>query len=62
MFRDFFSTGFLFDLPLLAMGIFLAIFVAVLLRISQRARGAEYSHMANLPLQDDSVTERGNQS
>jgi hypothetical protein len=44
------------------MGIFVAIFVAVLLRISQRARGDEYRHMASLPLQDDSVTERSNLS
>ena len=63
MFREFFQTGFLFDLPLLAMGIFVAIFLAVLLRICQRTRFAEYRRMATLPLQDDSETQpRSNES
>jgi cbb3-type cytochrome oxidase subunit 3 len=46
------STG-LYALPLVAMGIFLAMFVAVLVRTSQRARAPEYRRMADLPLQDD---------
>ena len=54
MLRQFLSTTMLFDLPLIAMGIFVAIFAAVLLRTGQRARAAEYRRMATLPLQDDS--------
>jgi cbb3-type cytochrome oxidase subunit 3 len=54
MLRQFLSTTMLFDLPLIAMGIFGAIFVAVLVRTGQRARAAEYQRMATLPLQDDS--------
>lgn len=55
MLRQFLASISLFDLPLLAMGIFLTIFVIVLLRTCQRARFAEYRRMATLPLQDDSV-------
>lgn len=54
MLRQFLSGTSLFDLPLIAMGIFVTIFVAVLVRTSQRARAAEYRRMAHLPLQDDS--------
>jgi cbb3-type cytochrome oxidase subunit 3 len=43
----------LYALPLVAMGIFLAMFVAVLVRTSQKARAPEYRRMADLPLQDD---------
>lgn len=53
MIREFLSTTTLFDLPVIGMGIFVAIFVTVLLRTSQRARAAEYRRMATLPLQDD---------
>jgi hypothetical protein len=53
MLRQFFATTTLFDLPLIAMGIFVAIFVVVLVRTSQRARFNEYRRMADLPLQDD---------
>ena len=53
MFREFFANASLFDLPILAMGIFLAMFVAVLVRTSQKARAPEYRRMADLPLQDD---------
>ena len=40
-------------LPILAMLIFLAMFLAVLVRVLQRARAAGYQHMASLPLDDD---------
>jgi len=53
MLRDFLSSVALFDLPLIAMGIFVAFFLAVLLRVSQRSRKQEYAHMASLPLEDD---------
>lgn len=53
MIRQFLSTTMLFELPLIAMGIFVAIFVTVLVRTSQRSRAAEYQRMASLPLQDD---------
>ncbi len=42
-----------FDLPLIAMAIFIAFFLAVLVRTSQRSRAPEYRRMASLPLQDD---------
>jgi hypothetical protein len=54
MLREFLSKTDLFDLPLIAMGIFLAIFVTVLLRASQRSRTPEYRRLADLPLADDS--------
>ena len=50
------ADGTLTALPLLAMGIFLAMFVAVLVRVSQRSRRPQYEHMASLPLEDDSGT------
>lgn len=53
MLREFLNQVSLFDLPLLAMGIFVAMFLAVLLRVSQRSRRSDYAHMASLPLLDD---------
>ena len=53
MIREFLSTTLLFDLPVIAMGIFGAIFATVLVRTCQRQRAAEYRQMAALPLQDD---------
>jgi uncharacterized membrane protein len=55
MLRQFLGDIALLDLPLIATGIFVAFFAAVLIRVSQRARQAEYRHMASLPLQDDST-------
>jgi len=52
MFREFFQGGGLFILPLIAMGIFVAMFVVVVLRVGQRSRRAEYDRMASLPLDD----------
>ncbi len=53
MLREFLATTMLFDLPLIALAMFLAIFLTVLLRTCQRSRRAEYDRMATLPLQDD---------
>ena len=44
-----------FHLPMIATDIFVAMFLVVLLRVSQRARRAEYDHMASLPLDDDAI-------
>jgi cbb3-type cytochrome oxidase subunit 3 len=52
MFRDFFGSGSWFDLPLIAMALFVAIFLTVVLRVFQRARRGEYERMASLPLED----------
>jgi len=54
MLREFLSTTMLYDLPLIAMGIFIVIFFTVVVRASQRSRAPEYRRMADLPLQDDS--------
>lgn len=56
MLRQFLGDVTLLDLPLIALGIFLAIFVTVLIRVCQRARAPEYQRMASLPLDDDSQT------
>ena len=53
MFREFFSGGSLFVLPLIAMAIFIVFFLAVLVRVLQRARRPQYDRMARLPLGDD---------
>ena len=52
MFRDFFAGGGLFVLPVIAMVLFVAIFLTVLVRVLQRARQPEYRRMAALPLDD----------
>ena len=58
MWREFFSGGSLFSLPLIAMGIFIAIFLTVVLRVCQKSRQKEYQRMASLPLDDgDGVRE-----
>ena len=53
MWRQLFADASLFDLPIVAMCIFLAMFLAVLLRVLQRRRAPEYRRMAALPLDDD---------
>ena len=58
MLREFLSSTSLFALPVLAMCIFVAMFVGVLVRVCQRARRAQYDHMAALPLDDDSGDRR----
>jgi hypothetical protein len=55
MLRTFLANTSLFDLPVLAMCIFLCFFVAVLVRVSLRARRPEYRRMATLPLADDAT-------
>jgi hypothetical protein len=50
MLRQFLNNAALFDLPLIAMGIFGAIFLAVIVRVCQKARAPEYERMAHLPL------------
>ena len=53
MLRQFLGSTSLFDLPVIALAIFVMFFAAVLLRVLQRARAPEYRRMADLPLQDD---------
>ncbi len=53
MLRQFLGNLGLYDLPLIALGIFGAIFATVLIRVCQRARAPEYERMASLPLDDD---------
>ncbi|MBL8724128.1 MAG: hypothetical protein JNK49_08775 [Planctomycetes bacterium] len=53
MLRQLFTDVSLFSLPVLATCLFVAMFFAVLVRVSQRARAPEYTRMANLPLDDD---------
>ncbi|MBL9080046.1 MAG: hypothetical protein JNL08_21315 [Planctomycetes bacterium] len=53
MFRQFFADVALYDLPLIAMAIFGAIFLTVLVRVCQRSRASEYDRMASLPLDHD---------
>jgi hypothetical protein len=55
MLRQFLDGVELFDLPLIATGIFVAMFLAVLVRVGQRARAPEYRRMATLPLADDAA-------
>jgi hypothetical protein len=56
MLRTFLDGISLFHLPLIALGIFVAIFATVLIRVCQRARMPEYRRMASLPLDDDTET------
>lgn len=51
--REFLADTSLFVLPIVAMCLFLAMFVTVLLRVAQRRRQPEYRRMATLPLDDD---------
>ncbi|MCA8950505.1 MAG: cbb3-type cytochrome c oxidase subunit 3 [Planctomycetes bacterium] len=53
MFKELLSSTSLFSLPVIATCIFVTFFVAVLIRVAQRARRAEYDHMSTLPLDDD---------
>lgn len=47
----------LYILPKIAMLLFLAMFVVVVLRVCQRSRRSGYDHMASLPLENDSQSE-----
>lgn len=53
MLRQFLGDIDLFVLPLIAMALFVAIFVTVLVRVCQRSRAPEYRRMASLPLEQD---------
>ncbi|MBL8753241.1 MAG: hypothetical protein JNK15_08065 [Planctomycetes bacterium] len=53
MIREFFANGSLFVLPVIAMGIFIGIFLTVVVRACQKSRAGVYRQMASLPLQDD---------
>ena len=55
MIAAFIESVSLFHLPLIATGIFVAMFLVVLLRVAQRARRAEYDRMASLPLDDYAI-------
>ena len=52
MLRQFLSCVPLFDLPLVATGLFVLMFLGVLWRVSRKARAPEYRRMAALPLED----------
>lgn len=52
MWRDFFTGGSLFSLPVISMALFIAIFLTVVVRVLQRSRQTEYRRMASLPLDD----------
>jgi len=54
MLRELLGSSTLHILPLLAMCIFLAMFVGVVVHALQRARRPQFDHMASLPLEDDS--------
>lgn len=53
MIKQLLDSTSLFDLPVIAMCIFVVFFLAVLVRVCQRARRPQYEHMATLPLDDD---------
>ena len=55
MFKEFFANGSLFSLPLIAMGLFVAIFLTGCVRVLQRSRAEGYQRMAELPLDDKEV-------
>lgn len=57
MFQQLAESVTLYHLPLLATGIFIAFFAAVLIRVSQKERRSEYDRMATLPLDHDSQSE-----
>ena len=62
MWREFFSGGSLFSLPIISMALFIAIFLTVLVRVFQRSRQPEYRRMASLPLDDSNeITEETKQ-
>lgn len=59
MLHDLLTGGALFSLPLIAMALFVAIFLTVVLRVLQRSRRSGYDHMATLPLADDATNREG---
>ena len=59
MMKDLLASVSWFDLPVLATWLFVAMFLTVLVRVSQRSRQVEYKRMASLPLHDGDVVEEG---
>lgn len=55
MLREWLSGAVLLDLPIVAMLLFLLMFVMVLWRVVVRRRSADYQAMAALPLADDTA-------
>jgi hypothetical protein len=53
MIREFLAGTPLLGLPILAMVLFLLLFLAVLLRVASRGRSATYRRLARLPLDDE---------
>jgi cbb3-type cytochrome oxidase subunit 3 len=51
MLRDYLARISLLELPVVAMVLFFLLFVAVLWRVSRKARLPVYTRMANLPLE-----------
>lgn len=60
MLREFLSGTSLYALPVVAMLLFLAIFLVVLLRVLRRGAAADYHRMSTMPLLDDDCTEPTN--
>lgn len=59
MLREFLARTSLLELPIVAMGLFLLLFVGVLWRVAARSRRDVYARMARLPLDDERTeTER----
>jgi len=60
MLKEFLSAISWFDLPLISTALFVAIFLAVLIRVCQKARQPEYQRMASLPLDDGAINKEDN--
>lgn len=58
MFRELLNATSLFDLPLLAMCLFVAMFLGVLVHVAQRRRRPQFDHMSTLPLDADTGDRR----
>jgi len=57
MFQQFFAGNRFLFLPLLAMGLFLAVFIGILVRLIAKGRGrGTYDSIASLPLEEDRFT------
>ena len=59
MIKELLNSTSLFDLPVIATCIFVAFFLAVLIRVCQRSRRPQYDHMSTLPLFDDAGDAKG---
>lgn len=52
MYREFFRHSTVLSLPLLAMLLFIAAFVVVVIRALRRRSTTEFNHLAAMPLED----------